>query len=408
MRRYRALFSILLLIVFIDWMSVGLVYPMFSSISFHQDMGVFPSDATEASRGIWLGALLSACPLAQFFSAPVVGILSDRKGRSLVLKMTLGIATTGYFISAISLSMGSLFFLLIGQLITGIGTGNISVVNAAVADLSLPHEKTKNFGLISMANGIGFAIGPFLGGQLSTWGTLTTPFLFAGSISLLNFFLLILVFRETIHVKKKEPFSLFSSLFDVKKIAQFSAIYTLIFSLFIFCVGWSFYWEFISVTWIKRYDLSTAEISHLYGYGAGWFALSSGLLIRPILQRFSGIKILSSALLALGCSILPLLWQIRVELFWIFIPIQQYLLAFLFPIGVSIISNEVPENKQGEMMGILQSIESLAFALTPLFAGAFVAIDYNMPIVVGSLSMLLASFVLFLGQGLSMKRAPQK
>ena len=397
MQKNYAPFLLLFAIVLTDWMSLGLVYPLFSSISFHQEIHFFSSNVSETSRSIWLGVLLGIGPLAQFLSAPILGTLSDQKGRSALLKGSLGAVTIGYYLAALGIAERSLVLLLLGQLITGVGTGNISIVNAAVADLSHANTKAKNFGLIGMANGIGFAIGPFFGGQLAHWGTLKTPFLTAGTISFCNFLLTFLIFRETIRCKKTDRSSFLSTFVNLKKILVFSPIHSLFLSLFIFCIGWSFYWEFISVTWILKYNLNTSQVGHLYGYGAVCFALSSGLLIRPLLKKISGIKILFIALIALGCSILSLMWHAPVKIFLISIPLQQYLLAFLFPIVISTISNTIKENEQGEMMGVVQSLESLAFALTPLFAGVLVSVNYNIPSFVGGLLILLAAFILFWG-----------
>ncbi len=156
---------VLLLTTCLDWMSIGLVYPMFSSMIFHPGAHFFSSATSDVVKGGWLGVLLSSGPLAQFFSAPIAGTLSDQRGRKLLLKNTLLIIIAGYLLCAFGVWLESLVLLLIGRTIVGIGTGNTAVVYAAIADISRPEQKTKHFGLASMASGIGFTLGPFSRGH---------------------------------------------------------------------------------------------------------------------------------------------------------------------------------------------------------------------------------------------------
>ena len=179
MSNKRDLFSLwfLLLVVFIDWLGLSLVYPLFSSILFHSNASFFP-DCSHVMRSCMLGSLLAAMAIAQFFSGPVLGALSDQKGRRPVLLVSLVIAMGGYLLAAFAIFLRSFTLLLCSRVVVGIAAGNAGVVSAAVADLSDEKEKVKNFGLYGMACGIGFAVGPFIGGQLSSMGY-EYPFLFA-------------------------------------------------------------------------------------------------------------------------------------------------------------------------------------------------------------------------------------
>jgi DHA1 family tetracycline resistance protein-like MFS transporter len=282
-----------------------------------------------------------------------------------------------------------------GRIIVGIGTGNAAVVYAGIADISKPEEKAKHFGLASMSGGIGFTLGPFLGGFLSSWG-FATPFLFSIACSLVNLTLVIFWFSETHHVRRKVELSLMLGLKNLKKAFKVPVLRTFFLTFFFFCVGWSFYWEFIPVTWIKEYFLTPSQVGDFYAYGAAFYAISSGLLIRPIVSRFKPVSVFFFALALLPFSIFPLLFYSKVSVFWVFIPIQQFLIALVFPTGATIISNSVSEDSQGEIMGILQSVDSFAFGTSPLIAGAFVGLSTHAPIIVAGGFMLLAS-LMFLG-----------
>ncbi len=374
-------------------MSIGLVYPMFSSMIFHPAAHFFPPETSDVVRGIWLGVLLSAGSLAQFFSSPIVGTLSDQKGRKPLLQQTLLIIIAGYLLCALGVWAESLALLLAGRVIMGAGTGNAAVGYAAIADLSKPEEKAKRFGLASMASGVGFTAGPFLGGTLCCWG-FAIPFLFATAFSIINLILVIFWFTETHHVRRAVKLTLTLGLKNIKRAFQVPALRALFLAFFLFCVGWSFYWEFIPVTWIQAYKLNPTQIGHFYAYGAAFYALSSGLLIRPIVNKFRPLPILFIALILLSLSIFPLLFHSRIDVFWAYIPVQQFLAALVFPTGTTIVSNSVNENEQGEIMGILQSVDSFAFASSPLIAGILVGSSTQTPIVISGILMLLASLVL--------------
>ncbi len=384
---------ILLLTNFLDWMSIGLVYPMFSSMIFHEGTHFFPVETSSVIRGTWLGILLAAGPLAQFFSSPIMGTVSDQKGRKPLLKNGLIIMIVGYSICALGVFASSLALLLAGRLIVGVGTGNAAVVYAAIADISKPEEKAKHFGLASMSSGVGFTLGPVLGGALSAWG-FATPFLFSMVCSFINLMLLIFWFSETHHVRRAVQLSLTLGLKNFVKAFQVPELRALFFCFFFFCVGWSFYWEFIPVTWIQDYHLNSAQVGNFYAYGAAFYALSAGLLIRPIVNRFSPLPVFFVALVLLSLAIFPLLLHADVNIFWVYIPIQQFLIAIVFPTGTTIISNSVKEDSQGEIMGILQSVDSFAFASSPLLAGSFVGLSTGAPIIIAGAFMLLASLVL--------------
>lgn len=332
--------------------------------------------------------------MGQFFSAPFIGILSDRHGRKPVLQVTYLFICLGYLISALGIWKHDLFFLILGRVVTGVGAGNISVINSAVSDISPKSDKTKNFALITMANGFGFAVGPFLGGTLSYFG-FSAPFIAAGLLSLGGFFMFYFIFQET-YVPQKEPEQRTSSVKNLFRLACFGKFRILFPAFFIFCIGWSFYWDFIPVTWIKEYRLKVPQIGNFYAYGSAFYVLSSGFLIRPFIKKFNGISILAGALGILGISLL-LLFHCDIRWYWLGISIQQFMVALVFPIGTAIVSNEVSGSQQGEVLGAFQALQSLAFAFTPFLAGTLLTLSYSIPLVFGGIASLLASILLFIG-----------
>jgi len=375
-------------------MSYGLIYPIFAASIFYQH-SIFLDISSEVLRGFWLGVLLAACPLAQFFSSPAIGEISDRRGRKPVLQITTLTIAIGAVLCVFGILGKSLFLMILGRVVTGIGAGNIAVINSAAADMSSSLAKAKNFALIAMSNGIGFAIGPFLGGKLAVYG-FEIPFIFSVVATIANFVLISFFFSETLLKKKYGDTKLgsrFHHLWRTSLAPKFRIIFP---AFFLFCFGWSFYWEFIPVTWIKNYGLDVAQIGNFYAFGSVIYVLSSGLLIRPIINKFKGLLILFISVTILGLFLL-ILYNASIELYWLNIAVQQFLVALIFPVATAIVSDLATKNQQGETLGVFQSLQAFAFAITPFMGGALLDLSYDSPYIIGAISMFLSCLILLFG-----------
>lgn len=390
---------LLSLVGFIDVMGLGLVYPMFASMIFQGDCMILPADTSDHVRGTCLGILLAAMPITQFFSAPILGILSDQKGRKKVVVPGLSVGVIGYLVAMAAVSLESFALLLLSRVIVGIAAGTASVVGAGVADMSSLEDKAKNFGFFNMGCGLGFAIGPFLGGKLSSesfWiiEKYALPFFFAAVVTLINLLLVIYYLKDVYEPKTGGKLSLSLGIRNIKKAFVVPGLQAVFASVFLACVGWSFYWEFAPVTWISEYNFSTSTIGNFYAYGAAIYALSCGVLIRPIVSRYCNRHVLCYALIGCSAAIGLLLLHSSDQWLWVYVPLQQFTIALFWPTAAAVVSNAVNEDMQGEIIGVLQSVDSLAFAVSPLIAGPLLGITTAMPIIVGSAGMLLAAGVL--------------
>lgn len=392
---------LILAVAFIDTLGVGLVYPMFASMIYQGDCHILPPDTSEATRGACLGILLAAMPIVQFFSAPFLGMLSDKKGRKRILVPALFAGVIGYAIAILGIVFESFAILLVSRMLVGLSGGTAAVVSASLADISSQEDKAKNFGLFNMAFGLGFTAGPFIGGILSgvEFGIIKAyvlPFIFAGIVLLLNLIMIQLFYSETFKTNDKNntPLSLLQGLHNIKKAFGIKELRITFLAIFFSCIGWSFYWEFTPVTWISLHQFDTATIGNLYAYGAFVYAISCGLLIRPIVNRFSNGAIFSGSLLILSISIGALLFHQEAKWLWFYIAIQQFAIALFWPTASAAISNAVDKSMQGEILGILQSVDSLAFAIGPLIAGPLLAFSASTPIVVGCGTIFLAAIIL--------------
>ncbi len=395
MKNYKSIISLwlVLFVIFLDWMGIGLVYPMFSSMLFNANSPLVDANASDALRGWYLGILLSAMSIAQFFSGPALGTLSDQKGRKPIFLLSLSLGVIGYACSMIGVVEKSLGILIASRVLVGIAAGNSAVVSAVVADLSDQENKTKNFGLYSMACGVGFTVGPFLGGKFSEVD-FSVPFLIAGLATLANLLLIFIWFKETHLIRKKVSIRWHDGILNLQKAFKIQSLRALFLTILIFCFGWSFFYEFIPVTWISDYKFDPAQVGFFYAYGAAFYALSSGLLIRPIVNKFRNDVILFYGLCSLGTILLVLLVGPGSEWIWVYLPIFNFLAALIFPTYTAMVSDCAGKDAQGEILGISQSIQSVSFAVSPILAGFLLGANPHMPMLLGGISMLLAATIL--------------
>lgn len=398
MWRKKVSFFVLMLITMIDYIGIGFVYPIFSHLLFRPNSPLLSPDASDMQKGFYLGLLLSLLSLAQFFFGPLLGKISDRIGRKKVLLASLSIGTAGYLLSLLGILAMSIQLLLLSRVAIGASAGNTAVVQAAIADLSSPEEKAKSFGLYNMSLGIGLALGPFLGGVFSNpnffhESAATLPF-WIGTIScLISFLLIAIFFPETHHTPSEEKPSLLSGIYDLKKVFQMKGIRILMLSIFFFVFGWSYYFEFVSVYLINQFDFHAEDIGYFYGYSAAWYAFSTGVLILPALRKFRSEKILFYSLALAGGYIFLFLAIENSAFLWLYLPILIYLVSLVFPTATAMVSNWASPERQGEALGIFQSVQSLGWAIAPLLSGSLIGIYHKMPVLMGGALVLTAGLI---------------
>ena len=396
----RASFWIVLLVAFIDFVGLGLVYPMFSSMLFDPSLHLLPAGTSEGVRGMWLGVLLAMLPLTQFFTAPIWGTLSDSKGRKKPLSWSLVIILLGYIVAFSGVIWNHLFLLLASRVIIGFGSGNMAIVQATIADLSSAENKAKNFALYGMALGAGFTVGPLLGGTLSTWG-FEIPFLFAAGMIGINLCLVLFGFRETCRLLSKRKLSFAMGLAHLKKAFGFYEIRVLLLCSFLHNFAWSYFFEFVPVYFIHRYHFSASDLGLFYGVAGGCYALSAGLLIRPFLGRFKPELLFFGGNCLAGLAVLSFLGLPSVAWLFPLVFLTLFFVSFVTPTSNTIVSNSAPAEVQGEAMGVLSSVNALALVLSPLFSGSLVGNHPSLPMWVGGVLML---FVAVIGIGVFKKK----
>jgi len=387
----RASFLTVLFSEFMDYAGVAIAYPLFAYMLFEPTLHFLPAHTPNDVRGIWLGILLALHPFMQLISAPIFGMLSDWMGRKKLLCWTRGLAIIGYGIAFLGCQFESIALVAVYRVFVGLAAGNCSIVSAVIADISLPENKAKNYGLLNMAFGAGFTLGPFLGGLLFHYSHLSTPFLAALFLAFLNWVVVSWKFKETLIQPRKVKIGIFAAVSQIKKGIAMRELRFLFLTLLIFSFGWSFFTEFIPVFLIDRYNMGPSKIGWFYGYISFFYALSAGFLIYPFIRKFNMERSLTFSMLGAGVYLWLFLTIQNTNLLWIYLPLTQFFQSFAYPVICALISNRVSLQRQGEVMGIYQAVIALALTITPLFGGLVVGDHPYLAILMSGSFMVLAA-----------------
>jgi len=262
--------SPLFLVLFIDSMGLGLVFPVLNALVFEPSVHFIHADLTKNARNILFGITVSIFMFCWFFGAAFLGDLSDQIGRKKSLMICLVGAVIGYIFSAMAIVFSSYSLLLLGRVVAGFTAGSQSIAQAAIVDISAPEHKARNLGLILFFTSLGFAVGPMVGGILSDsslvhWFNYAMPFYFAALVSLINTILLWMLFHETFFHEHKIKFKLhhaieiFIAAFKDKKIRGLSVI------LLVMIFGWSGFYSFISMYLLQVYHFTSLQTGFYMG-----------------------------------------------------------------------------------------------------------------------------------------------
>ncbi|WP_147111376.1 TCR/Tet family MFS transporter [Tateyamaria sp. syn59] len=347
----------ILLTVMIDAMGIGLIVPVMPDLI--QEV----NGAGLGTAALWGGVLATTFAAMQFLFGPLLGALSDRYGRRPVLLLSLVVLAVDYLVMAIA---GTIWLLLLGRVVGGITAATQSTANAYMADISKPEDKAANFGLIGAAFGLGFVLGPALGGFLAEYGT-RAPFYAAAALAAANAVFGYIVLKETVDDrirrpfawKRANPFGLF------RHLGKLPGLGPLLLVFFIYQVAFAVYPAIWAYYTTERFDWSPGMVGlslSLFGIS---MAVVQGGLIRPML-RLMGER---------GAVIYGHVADVMVFLLIGFVSSGTWLLiltplaalpAVITPALQGIMSKAVGDDEQGELQGALVSISALAMIISPL------------------------------------------
>ncbi len=394
----RSPLFIIILTVFIDMLGITIIIPVIPSLFFEGNTSFFEPSFPEDARSLLYGFLISCYPLMQFFGAPILGALSDRHGRKPVLQISIIGSVIGYLLFGYAIVIKNIYLLFFARLLPGFMGGNISVVKSAIADISDDASKAKNFGLVGAAFGIGFILGPAIGGVLAdssvvSWFDHSTPFWFTAILATINLLLIYFIFPETLKEKRNEKISIFSGIKNIATSFQTPNLRVIFVVVLLLALGFAFYTQFFSVLLLQKFDYTEKNIGFLYGWIGLWLALTQGLIVRRMSGKVAPEKILKYSIMAVGVGIFIILIPDNDRWFYLINPCIAIAYGLTSPNMTTVISNQASAAKQGEVLGIHQSMLALGAAIPPLFAGYLNTLDENYPLMAGSLFIISAALV---------------
>ena len=342
--------------VLLDIIGFGLILPVLPRLLVEL---TGDSLSQAAIDGGWLAFVYAAM---QFVCAPVLGNLSDRFGRRPVLLFAVGALGVDYLVMANAPTLGWLF---LGRTIAGVAGASFTPAYAYVADVSPPEKRAQSFGLISAAFGVGFILGPALGGLLGELGT-RAPFFAAAGLSLVNFVYGTLVLPESLPPESRRPFEWrrANPLGTLVEMRKHPVVLGVLGALFIWMVAhqvmpatWTFYTKY-------RFGWSELMIGASLAVAGIVMATSQATLMRVLVPRWgerrtalTGIAVASLGYLGYGAANAPWMmfaWQVT----WL-------LGALVMPSTNALMSHRVAKGSQGELQGAVASLYSLSSIVGP-------------------------------------------
>ena len=389
---------IIYLTIFIDFIGVGLVIPIFAPLFLAPNSSLFDSSVSYDIKSFLLGLSLAVFPFFQFFGAPILGALSDKFGRKKILFLSILGTFFGYVLMVWGIVQKDLYLIILSRIIDGFTGGNISVATSAISDISDPKDKVKNFGILGALFGICFIAGPYLGGKLSDPSvnanfSYATPFIISAVLSFINLILLSFLFKETLAKRIERKVNIFSGIKNLKTAftnPKFKIIFT---TVFLITCGFSFFTQFFQAYLVTKFYYSESQIGELFAYIGIWIALTQGLFIRYLPKSITPKKAVFFGTMILGSALLALIVPNDSFYIYFILPFVAISNGILSPNSQAIISGLADESSQGEIFGINQSITSLGMALAPLISGVLISMSLYFPILIAGIMIISAGII---------------
>jgi len=372
---------VIILVVALDAIGIGLIFPILPSLleelTGHGEVSTI------------YGVILAAYAAMQFLFAPILGLLSDRIGRRPVLIVSLAGAAIDYLIMAFT---PALWVLVVGRIIAGITSANMSVAGAYIADVTTEKDRARSFSWMSAAFGVGFIVGPILGGLLSSYFFLRAPFLAAAVLNALNLILVFTVVKESrVPSREKVQFSTLNPFAPLKWAFSFSALVPLLLMFLIFAINGdipgtiavlygqaNFHFDSVAIgLWLAMFGLCHALAQALItGPFSKWLGDRGTLVFGVVADvlAFLGFGFATQGWMAFALSPLSALGGVG-------LPALQ-----------SLMSKQVSEARQGELQGVLASAQSLTSIAGPLIGTT--VFFWTQPYFVGAIWLVAAALYL--------------
>lgn len=392
----QAALSFIFVTLLIDVIGLAIIIPVFPKLI----EKLIHGNISQAS--FYSGLLLVAYAVMQFLFSPLIGNLSDKYGRRPVLLFSL----LGFGIDYLFLAFApTIWWLFVGRVIAGITGASFTTASAYIADVSTPEKRAQNFGMIGVAFGLGFIIGPVIGGILGKMDT-HYPFYAAAALALLNAAYGFFILPESLDREHRRDFDWkrANPLGALKQLQKYPSVIGLAICLFIIYFAahavqsvWTFYT-------IEKFKWSEDVVGYSLGFIGLMIAIVQGGLIRVVIPKLGQQRSIWIGLVLYGIGML--LFGLATQSWMMFAFMIPYALGGICgPALQGVMTNEVPANEQGELQGGLTSLMSLSSIFGPWFM-TYLFYSFTKPgapIIMPGMPYFVASALMFISAILAVR-----
>ncbi len=384
--------------IFIDMLGIGILIPVFPLLITHgAEFRVTPASWSQAESFIFAGWLLAIFPILQFFCTPVLGQLSDKYGRRKLLLISISGTAFSYLLFAYGVLTKNIWLLFFSRILDGASGGNISIAQAVIGDISAAKDRAKNFGLVGVCIGLGFVLGPFIGGKLSdpllySGFNAATPFWFAGILGFTNLMLIYFYLPETAMRRSILKVDFNKPLHNIFKSFLIPNLRQIVPALFFYNAGFTFFTSFWGVILLNQFAFTQGMVGNYFAYLGIMIIFAQGGVVRRLSGKVTDYKVLYfsfglTALCLLGYYLIP-----EHVHFWVYFipPFLAVATALSKAFSSALITRTSDPKILGEAMGVNSSANALAQAIPSLLSGYIAAQQARLTVLIGALLVVVA------------------
>lgn len=387
----------LLMTLFNDALNYGIVLVIFAPMLVGEHPR-FLLDYSVSVRTIILGFLFAASPLGQFLSSPFIGALSDSLGRKKVLLITLWGTCIFSILSAFAIHTQIITLLFCGRFLAGLMSGNATLAQAAVADLSDEKTKAKNLSVVGIVGGLAWIIGAPLGGilanpNIASWFNFSTPIWFLALMFLVNAILTHLFFKETYQASHSEFRSFAEEIRNIGTMFKNKSLQIPLVYLVFFYTGWFMYLSFFPTLLVHKFGFTETGIGFLSGWCSALFMAGSIWMSKSLSHRYSPDRLLFYPSLVSFAGVFISAIVPKFGYLIITFAFANFCGAIIWIATLSLVSNIAGKQNQGKVFGVQQAMLSLGTLIAPIISGFFAIFYTGLPLILGSGLLLMGGFI---------------
>lgn len=345
--------------VMVNSMGIGIIMPVMPDLL----LSLTGEGATVGSAAAWGGWLTASYALMQFVVSPTLGNLSDAYGRRPVILVSLAVLGAEYLVMALTPSLALLF---LARTVAGAASATYATANAFIADVTPPEKRAQNFGLTGAAFGVGFVLGPAIGGLAGELGP-RAPFYLAAAVTFANLVFGYFALGESLAPEKRRPltFRRANSIGVAIQMLRYPAVAWMLAAIFVYNVAHYVYpavWTYYAK---EKFDWSPADIGLSLAAVGVSFAVVQGWLIRRVLPWLGEMRTALAGLALDVAALVGFAFATEAWMVYALIPVLA-LSALVAPALQGMMSRMIPDDAQGELQGAMTALTSLSFVITPI------------------------------------------